>query len=73
MTKTTYTLLIRDNYPKVRRDWKLSKEYEWIESDTHSSLKKLRKAEEWFKKHGEKTKIIRERTEISVVRRWDLN
>jgi hypothetical protein len=72
MTKTTYTLLLRENYPKVRRDGKLSKEYDWTESDTHGSLKRIRKAEEWFKKCGKKTKIIREKLNISLVKKGDL-
>ena len=72
MTKTTYTLLIRDNYPIVRYDGTRSKNYNWIESDTHGSLKRIRKAEDWFKKHGEKTKIIREELKISVVKKGDL-
>ena len=72
MTKTTYTLLLRDHYPMVRRDEKKTNQFNWRESETSGSLKRIRKAEKWLKEYGEKTKIIREQTTISLVKKGDL-
>jgi len=72
---TKYILLLRDLLPIPRRDGKPSKVYNWqeIEVGQSRSLKKLRETQAWLKANkSSNTKIIREETTISVVKKGDL-
>jgi len=72
MTKTKYILLLRDIDPVPRKDGKLSKVYNWAELRVEP-LEKLRAIQSWLKENGSRhTKIIREETTISVVKKVDL-
>lgn len=70
MKTTKYILLTRSSLPRPRLDGKKSHCYDWYEDRT-DSLRRLRKAQADLEAIGEKTKILREVTEISVVKEDD--
>lgn len=69
MKITKYFLLIRDSFPCLNKDGKPY--YHWVEENS-GPLKQLRKEESIRRNEGRKTKIIREETNISVVKRGEL-